>query len=292
MTGSAGPFRQEEYDADFLWLDETAQTMMENQISVIQGDYPSAGDEIAVPQTYLFSYASASAIGSVITLDVDGVATDFTICGILDLPDAENRYTFLISEQALNAMPGAAQTGIQDYIKLAGGEELDQMQAEQLLEPITAELGLSAPVLNTRALLDAYQPSSESALLFPLLFLFGVINLINVMLFNQLARRMEISMMRSVGLTRKQLYRMMVTEGLLYVLISTGIMLIIGVPVSAIVCRELELVMYQQAMDYVFPVRQVLAYVMVLLAVQLFLSLSAIRSLKKKSLVEQLRETG
>lgn len=698
LTGGAGPFQQGEYDADFLWLDETAQTMMENQISVIQGDYPSAGDEIAVPQTYLLSHASASTIGSVITLDVDGVAADFTICGILNLPDAENRYTFLISEQALNAMPGAAQTSIQAYVKLAGGEELDRVQAEQLLAPITAELSLSAPVLNTQALLDAYQPSSESALLFPLLaaliligggvvirsifqisvnakirmygqlrtlgatrkqishmvrregtrltlaglpigvvlgciagfgvmprgssvagylisadaaclvallmvrlslrtpvkiaastspmeaihfapdqgkiksmrtlhrrlkplnlavmnfgrdkkktvsillslcfggllllvsasllasyspetnarlnfqygdfkiylndsenstaeqmingnpltdalrkqilaidgvedvvltrrgvgirysadfqpdgsgmcdlfsdeerpeleklltagrlpensreilvvfpyeecqpgdtveltlegmtepvqvtvsgmldlyqyhagngqlgldgpmltipeslaqellpeienfsytwevvtdseqnesiesqlksllqgqglslytfredvesyasqwdavlggaqvlswllFLFGVINLINVMLSNQLARRMEVSMMRSVGLTRKQLYRMMVAEGLLYVLISTGIMLIIGVPVSVIVCRELGLVMYQQAMDYVFPVWQVLVYVLVLLAVQLLLSLSAIRNLKKKSLVEQLRET-
>lgn len=699
VTAAVGPFHQAAgYDTAFLWMDNMAAAMMEKQISIDQGEFPRTGSEIAVPQEFLMTQESSGTIGSNIALDINGTTHTFTICGILNIPCAQGSYTFLLSQEALMALPGAVQAGYQASVCLSGGKELDQVQAKQILEPITEELGLSQPALNMQALADANTPSSESVLLLPLLgaliligggvvirsifqisvnhkirmygqlrtigatrrqirhmvrregtylalagvptgivlggitgfcimpqaagvigylisaavaslvavimvrlslrtpvriaagtspieavhfipeqghlgkgrklhrslkplnlavmnlgrdkkktagilfslcfggllllvsasllssyspevnarmnfrygdfkiyldisednmveqmmngnpltdelrsqilaidgvkdvvltrssiggrfsadfqpdgsgmcdlisddertelekiltsgrlpensreilvvfpyedcqpgdtmeltldgmtepvqvtvsgtidlykyhmdndwlgmdgpllaipaslahemlpgiqdfsytwevvtdaeqdggiepqleslirdqglsmytfqenadayasqwntvlggaqafswllFLFGVINLINVMLSNQLSRRMEVSVMRSVGLTRKQLYRMMLAEGLLYVLISTGIMLAVGVPLSAFICRELGVMMYQQAMDYVFPIWPVLAYVLTLLAVQMLLSLSAIRSLKKKPLVEQLRET-
>ena len=46
-----------------------------------------------------------------------------------------------------------------------------------------------------------------------LVFLFGVINLINTTLSNQIARKQENSILRSIGLTQKQLCKMNICEG-------------------------------------------------------------------------------
>ena len=65
-----------------------------------------------------------------------------------------------------------------------------------------------------------------------LILLFGIINLINMTLSNHQARKQEISTLRSVGLSLKQLYRSLITEGLLYVLVSFGIVLLVGIPIA------------------------------------------------------------
>ena len=65
-----------------------------------------------------------------------------------------------------------------------------------------------------------------------LVFLFGVINLINTTLSNQIARKQENSILRSIGLTQKQLCEMNICEGLCYALFATLATLIVGLPAS------------------------------------------------------------
>lgn len=59
-------------------------------------------------------------------------------------------------------------------------------------------------------------------------FLFGVVNLINTTLSNQMSRKRENSILRSVGLTGKQLCRMNVIEGMCYVFFAALTVLILG----------------------------------------------------------------
>ena len=72
-----------------------------------------------------------------------------------------------------------------------------------------------------------------------LVFLFGVINLINTTLSNQIARKQENSILRSIGLTQKQLCKMNICEGLCYALFATLATLIVGLPASIFACRNL-----------------------------------------------------
>ena len=65
-----------------------------------------------------------------------------------------------------------------------------------------------------------------------LVFLFGVINLINTTLSNQMSRKQENSVLRSIGLTQKQLCKMNICEGLCYALFATLATLIVGLPAS------------------------------------------------------------
>lgn len=122
-----------------------------------------------------------------------------------------------------------------------------------------------------------------------LILLFGIINLINMTLSNHQARKQEISTLRSVGLSLKQLYRSLITEGLLYVLVSFGIVLLVGIPIAIPVSKAVGILFGMPNLSYQFPTMQIGGYLLILILLQLILSAWAIQDLKKRSLTEQMR---
>ena len=122
-----------------------------------------------------------------------------------------------------------------------------------------------------------------------LILLFGIINLINMSLSNHQARKQEISTLRSVGLSLKQLYRSLITEGLLYVLVSFGIVLLVGIPIAIPVSKAVGILFGMPNLSYQFPPMQIGGYLLILILLQLILSVWEIRDLKKRSLTEQMR---
>ena len=122
-----------------------------------------------------------------------------------------------------------------------------------------------------------------------LILLFGIINLINMTLSNHQARKQEISTLHSVGLSLKQLYRSLITEGLLYVLVSFGIVLLVGIPIAIPVSKAVGILFGMPNLSYQFPTMQIGGYLLILILLQLILSVWEIRDLKKRSLTEQMR---
>ena len=123
-----------------------------------------------------------------------------------------------------------------------------------------------------------------------LIFLFGVMNLINTTLSNQMARKQESSVLRSVGLTQRQLYQMIVCEGLCYALTAVITTIVIGLPVSILVCRVVSAMTYGgKIVAYQFPFFEMGLFLFVLLGLEFILSLWTIRRQKKQSLIEQIR---
>ena len=122
-----------------------------------------------------------------------------------------------------------------------------------------------------------------------LILLFGIINLINMTLSNHQARKQEISTLRSVGLSLKQLYRSLITEGLLYVLVSFGIVLLVGIPIAIPVSKAVGILFGMPNLSYQFPTMQIGGYLLILILLQLILSVWEIRDLKKRSLTGQMR---
>ena len=122
-----------------------------------------------------------------------------------------------------------------------------------------------------------------------MIFLFGVVNLVNMTLSNQFSRRRELCMMRSVGMTKRQLYQVLTSEGMFYVLFSTGIALAAGTPVAVWICRWMGEAMMGQVMPYQFPFGQMSLYIGVLVVLELLLSIWTIRKQEQNSLIEQMR---
>ncbi len=123
-----------------------------------------------------------------------------------------------------------------------------------------------------------------------MVFLFGVINLINTTLSNQIARKQENSILRSIGLTQKQLCKMNICEGLCYALFATLATLIVGLPASIFACRKMSIAIFAgKVVPYQFPVLEMGLFILVLFGMELILSVWTIRRQKKQSLIEQMR---
>jgi Cell division protein len=73
----------------------------------------------------------------------------------------------------------------------------------------------------------------------------GIVNFINIMFANMIARKQELSLLESIGMTRKQCCRMLQMEGLWYALISTTFILTIGN-----VCLFLAYRIFKGAIEY------------------------------------------
>ncbi len=123
-----------------------------------------------------------------------------------------------------------------------------------------------------------------------LVFLFGVINLINTTHSNQIARKQENSVLRSIGLTQKQLCKMNICEGLCYALFAALATLIVGLPASIFACRKMSISAFTgNVVPYQFPVLEMGMFILVLFGMELILSVWTIRRQKKQSLIEQMR---
>lgn len=123
-----------------------------------------------------------------------------------------------------------------------------------------------------------------------LIFLFGVVNLINTTLANQMSRKRENSILRSVGLTGKQLCHMNIIEGMCYALFAALAVLVLGLPVSVVICAKVSKASFAgKVVPYQFPFLEIGLFFLILFGMELLLSVWTVRRLKKQSLVEQIR---
>ena len=123
-----------------------------------------------------------------------------------------------------------------------------------------------------------------------LIFLFGVVNLINTTLSNQMSRKRENSILRSVGLTGKQLCRMNICEGLCYAAFAALAVLLIGLPIAVVVCREVSRQSFAgEIVPYQFPILEMGLFLLVLFGLEFLLSAWTASRQRKQSLVEQMR---
>ena len=123
-----------------------------------------------------------------------------------------------------------------------------------------------------------------------LIFLFGVVNLINTTLSNQMSRKRENSILSSVGLTGKQLCRMNICEGLCYAAFAALAVLLIGLPIAVVVCREVSRRSFAgEIVPYQFPILEMGLFLLVLFGLECLLSAWTVSRQRKQSLVDQMR---
>lgn len=117
---------------------------------------------------------------------------------------------------------------------------------------------------------------------------FSLINLVNTTITNFLSRRQEIGMLQAIGLSKKQLIKMLCYEGLMYSVFATLVTLVLGTGLGflsvQVVVKTMNPYFY-----YSFPWLIVLIYLAILLIVQFTLISYTTGNLKKQSLVEQIR---
>lgn len=118
---------------------------------------------------------------------------------------------------------------------------------------------------------------------------FSFINLVNTTITNFLSRRQEIGMLQAIGLSKRQLMKMLCYEGVLYSAFATLVTLILGAGLGFLCVQAVKTM--NPYFDYSFPWLVILLYLAILLIVQFILISYTTGNLRKQSLVEQIRVT-
>ena len=118
--------------------------------------------------------------------------------------------------------------------------------------------------------------------------LIGILNFINAILTQIISRKREFAMLQSIGMTNDQLLKTLVCEGISYIAISGVISLLLGSLFSWLTLRALNNVLL--FFEYRFQIRSFLIMMPVLVLVAVAAPVICYRQLRKKSIVERLRE--
>lgn len=121
-----------------------------------------------------------------------------------------------------------------------------------------------------------------------LVALVGIMNFINTVITSIIARRQELAMLQSIGMTSKQVMQVLMLEGMMYILLTIGITLTIG---SALCYLGLSaFVSGSSYMKLHFTVVPSLLCLPVLLLIAILVPVISQNNVCKNSVVERLRE--
>jgi putative ABC transport system permease protein len=120
--------------------------------------------------------------------------------------------------------------------------------------------------------------------------LIGILNFVNSMLTSLISRRQEFAIMQSIGMTDKQLRRMVIFEGLYYAIATIMASLVLGIIFSYVVIGGVVGNLW--FFSYKFTITPLVVAYPALLVLSVIIPYIAFRSLSKQSVVERLRGTA
>lgn len=164
-------------------------------------------------------------------------------------------------------------------------------QTQEFLEEYTRNVDTSLPVVSRQVMMEQYQAETRSSAVMRnavsiTIALVGILNFINSMVTSIVSRKKEFAVIQSVGMTKRQLCRMLVEEGLYYAAITLAASLLAGSLAVGIGVRAMVEGGYTTFRFTLFPLA-VCAPALILLAAAV--PYVCFRNLEKQSVVERLR---
>lgn len=121
------------------------------------------------------------------------------------------------------------------------------------------------------------------------LFMFALLNLVNTLITNILSRQQEFGILQSVGMSTRQLTKMLSLECLIYIGGTLLITCVAGTAASVLVCSLFSRAGIFGTLTWHFPLPPLLLFTAGLLLVQGIFSLASVRYCQKQSLVERIK---
>ncbi|WP_242963572.1 ABC transporter permease [Lachnoclostridium sp. An131] len=177
-----------------------------------------------------------------------------------------------------------------DYV-LAVGPAIDLEQVHSFLDDYRETTDSSLPVTSRQTMAEQYEAETRSSSVMGnavsvVIALVGILNFINSMVTAIVSRRREFAMIQSVGMTKKQLCRMLVYEGLFYAVITLAASFIVSALSVGILIRAMVSGGFSTFHFTLLPLG-VCAPLLLLFAV--LIPCLCFRNLEKQSIVVRLR---
>lgn len=236
-------------------------------------------------------YKTSYKIGDQITLSCyNGRTKTYTVMGIVeDVPIGNTAHFFILPEEELSFLYPEI-TDFTGYLNIHTEEDSQQLR-QAVFRAVSDE---RVDVSGVEDLIDGLKDSLRQELtrdygILIFVFVFSLINLINTLITNLLSRQQEFGIFQSVGMSDRQMSKMLSFECLYYIGITLLVTLTIGTACSLIVCSIFDSVGMFGKITYHFPFIEVLLFAAALLLVQGVFSGCAVRYSKRFSLVERIK---
>ena len=232
-------------------------------------------------------------VGDTVQIETDeGEKIPFKVMATANLPDKlyEGYYIF-VPQDLLNVIK-AGTTNFNS--KLLFSTDLENISRA---EDIIYEICGTNPELEVRSINEIISFFEEALkitvraayVLVAFIGIFALINLINTLMTNFVSRQQEFGVLRSVGLSNKQLSKMLRAESFHYVLATMAVTLTIGTALGYILCRAFSQIGLLGKLNYTFPLLPMLIFFAALVVIALGYSVLAIRYCEKRTLAEYVK---
>ena len=121
------------------------------------------------------------------------------------------------------------------------------------------------------------------------LFLFGILNMVNMLITSMIVRKQEFALLQAVGMSGKQLRSMLYQEGLGISLKSLLVSVILGVVCGYGLSYLGRDILSFKFISFHFSVFPVLLFGLLMIGLQMAISYSICKTIEKKTLTERLR---
>lgn len=163
--------------------------------------------------------------------------------------------------------------------------------AQEMIDEYTENVDTSLPVVSRKTMAAQYETETRASAVMGntisvIIALVGVLNFINSMVTAIVSRKKEFAMIQSVGMTKSQLRKMLIFEGLDYAVITLVVSYIasalaVGIGVRAMTANEFS--------TFNFTLMPLVVCTPILLAFAVLIPFLCFKNLEKQSIVERLR---
>lgn len=238
-------------------------------------------------------YRTGYQVGDAVTLSCyNGQAKTYTVMGIVqDVQIGSSTHFFILPEEELPALYPEI-SDFTGYVNVHTEQDSNQLRRavfSAVPDQRVAVSGLDDLASELERNLRGELARDYGILVF--IFVFSLINLANTLITNLLTRQQEFGVFQSVGMSDRQLSKMLSFECLYYVGITLLVTLTLGTVCSLAVCKVFDQIGLFGTLTYHFPVLQVLLFGAALLFVQSVFSVCAVRYTRQLSLVERIKAT-
>lgn len=163
--------------------------------------------------------------------------------------------------------------------------------AQEMIDAYTKTIDTSLPVTSRKTMAEQYEAETRASAVMGntisvIIALVGVLNFINSMVTAIVSRKKEFAMIQSVGMTKRQLRKMLICEGLDYAAITLIVSYIVstlavGIGVRAMTANEFS--------TFHFTLMPLMICTPILLVFAVLIPFLCFKNLEKQSIVERLR---
>ncbi|MCI9299078.1 MAG: hypothetical protein HFI10_16815 [Lachnospiraceae bacterium] len=214
------------------YYDEAAFLMYSHELT--QGRLPEAETEIAIPVSYLEKQGLEPALGQSVTLELgQKVPSEYTVCGLIKDEDANSSYEVLVSQTLLESWFSGMDIPYSALIRMAGSEVMGTDELKQYIldrmEPYgfdEADIAFSSSYFST---FDNASGNMLTTVLVSILIVIACSTVIYSLFYISVTGKVkEYGRLRVVGITQKQMKRLVRKESRKLSLLSVPLGIVIG----------------------------------------------------------------